>query len=67
MGMGRVGNSHTVPVPVNTVPVMGTGTSQPIISMVSDETHGYSKYRGYFYYYYYLLLLLILLFINNII
>ena len=69
-GMGWVGNSHTVPVPVNTVPVTGTGTSRPVISTVYDETRGYSKYRGYFYYYfyyYYLLLLLILLFINNII
>jgi len=31
---------NTVPVPANTVPVMGTGTYRTHIRIVSHETHG---------------------------
>jgi hypothetical protein len=39
-GIPRVGISHTVPVPANTVPVTGTGTYHTVICTVSDETRG---------------------------
>ena len=45
-GIPRVGMSHTVPVPANTVPVMGTGTYRTVICMVSDETRGITLTHG---------------------
>jgi hypothetical protein len=48
MGNPRVGFSHTVPVPANTVPVAGTTRTRPVNHAVSDETRGIHDTRGYF-------------------
>jgi hypothetical protein len=43
-----VGFSHTVPVPLYTVPVVGTTRTQPVNCAVSDETRGIHDTCGYF-------------------
>jgi hypothetical protein len=45
-GIPRVGNFNTVPAPVYTVPVSGTGTYRTRSATVSYETHGISGTRG---------------------
>ena len=40
MGIPWVGISQTVPIPANTIPIMGMGTYYTVIHTVSDETHG---------------------------
>ena len=47
-GNPRVGFSHTVPIPANTLPVAGTTLTQPVNCAVSDETRGIHDTRGYF-------------------
>lgn len=39
IGIPRVGFCQTIPIPMHTVPVVGTGTYQPTKSVVSYETH----------------------------
>jgi hypothetical protein len=59
-GIPRVGFSHTVPEPVNTVPVAGTGTYPTVKFTVSYGTRGTIGTRGF-------LVLLLLYFITIII
>ena len=40
MGIPWVGNLDTIPVPVDTIPVMGTGTYHTIYAVVLYKTHG---------------------------
>ena len=47
-GNPRVGFSHTVPIPANTLPMAGTTLTQPVNCVVSDETCGIHDTRGYF-------------------
>ena len=39
---------HTIPIPVCTIPIMGTGTTQPIITVGSHETHSVGGTHGFF-------------------
>ena len=48
-GIPWVRFSHTIPVPAETAPVAGTGTSRPVISTVCYETRGIPFTRGYLY------------------
>ena len=45
-GNPRVGNFHTVPAPVYTVPISGTGTYRTRSAAVSYETRGITNTRG---------------------
>jgi hypothetical protein len=45
-GIPRVGNFNTVPAPVYTVPVLGTGTYRTRSAAVSYETRGIFSTRG---------------------
>jgi len=47
-GIPRVGFSHTVPEPGNTVPVPGTGTYRTVKLAVSYGTRGTIGTRGFF-------------------
>ena len=47
MGILRVGLSHTVTIPSDTVPIPGMDDNQPIIYVVCDETCGMSDIRGH--------------------
>jgi hypothetical protein len=48
MGIPRVGNFDTVPVPADTIPVSGMGTYCTISAAVSYETHGIFSTCGLF-------------------
>jgi len=45
-GIPRVGIFHTVPIPANTIPIMGTGTYRTRIGAVFHETHGITYTHG---------------------
>jgi len=45
-GILRVGISHTVPGPANTIPVTCMGTYCTVICVVSDETRGITFTHG---------------------
>ena len=49
-GNPRVGNLTTVPVPPDTVPLPGKGTTRPVFSAVSNETRGTASTRVIVYY-----------------
>jgi hypothetical protein len=49
-GIPRVGNFNTVPVPVYTVPVSGTGTYRTVSAAVSYETRGVLRNPRYLRY-----------------
>ena len=46
IGIPQVGISHTIPVPANTIPIMGMGTYCTIIRTVSDKTHSIPLTHG---------------------
>ena len=48
MGTLWVTFCHTIPIPMYTVPIMGTGTTQPVITVGSHETHGVGGTNGFF-------------------
>ena len=45
-GILQVGNLDTIPVPVDTIPVSGTGAHRTIKVTVSYETRGYFSTHG---------------------
>jgi hypothetical protein len=47
MDYPRVGFSHTVPLPLQTAPVPGTGIHRPVMTQCFYETRGVSNTRGY--------------------
>ena len=48
MGTPWVTFCHTILVPMYTVPVMGMGTTQPVITAGSHETHSVGGTHGFF-------------------